>query len=187
MVSERFLLQHRTEPWAREQLVERYRDFARFKAAQFFLAGGDHNDTLQEALLGLLNAITGYRSDAGSSFRSFADLCITRRLITAVKLANAGQHQPLNRSLDLAAPAGNDEAFTLGEVIPSRTPDAHEIVAQREHLRFVVEVVNGCSDRERDAFAHIVTGEPYAQRPDFKSVDNALQRVRRKIADRLAA
>src|SRR5437588_5399 len=102
-------------------LLARYRGFVRLKASSYFLAGGDSEDLIQEGLIGLYKAIRDYRSDRESSFRNFAELCITRQIITAVKTATRNKHSPLNHYVSFSAPAGtatDEEAPTLDELIP---------------------------------------------------------------------
>src|SRR5436309_9953213 len=115
---------------ALDGLMRRYAGFVRLKASSYFLAGGDGDDLVQEGLVGLYKAVRDYRSDRESSFRNFAELCITRQIITAVKTASRNKHAPLNRYLSFSAtPAGAmDSEPTLDEILPG--PTAHDPVNQ---------------------------------------------------------
>ena len=120
-------LAKRGSPDAYERIVKRYRGFVRLKASSYFLLGGDADDLIQEGLLGLYKAIRDFRTDRESSFRNFAELCITRQIITAVKTASRNKHAPLNQYVSFAqTPAGaGDSETTLEEVLPgptARTP-----------------------------------------------------------------
>src|ERR1700727_1996163 len=107
---------------AYDSIVKRYRGFVRLKASSYFLLGGESDDLIQEGLIGLYKAIRDYRTDRESSFRNFAELCITRQIITAVKTATRNKHTPLNQYVSFSAPAGSgadEEAPTLEELIAS--------------------------------------------------------------------
>src|ERR1700722_885705 len=130
------------DPTAYARLVTRYRGFVRLKASSYFLAGGDSEDLIQEGLIGLYKAIRDYRTDRESSFRNFAELCITRQIITAVKTATRNKHTPLNQYISFPAPAGSDaddEAPTLEELIagPSVNDPAKQAISAEE-LRSLV-------------------------------------------------
>ncbi len=123
---------------AYERLVKRYRGFVRLKASSYFLLGGDSDDLLQEGLLGLYKAIRDYRTDRESSFRNFAELCVTRQIITAVKTASRNKHAPLNQYVSFAqSPAAAiDSEATLEEVLPGPvSEDPSERVIATEELR----------------------------------------------------
>ena len=184
------------DPTAYDRLVRRYYGFVRLKASSYFIAGGDSDDLIQEGLVGLYKAIRDYRTDRESSFRNFAELCITRQIITAVKTATRNKHVPLNQYVSFAStPAGaSDGEPTLDEVLPG--PSVHDPVNQvisSEELRALV----GClgtvlSDLESrvltlylDGYSYEQVGERIGQ--DTKAVDNALQRVKRKIGVHLSA
>src|SRR5437870_457775 len=106
---------------AREQLIQRYLGFVRMKASSYFLAGGEAEDLVQEGLIGLCKAVRDYRSDKETSFRSFAELCVTRQIITAIKTATRYKHQALNNYVSFShTPAGQepDSDCTLGDALP---------------------------------------------------------------------
>src|ERR687887_487418 len=127
-------------PDAMDRIVRRYYGFVRLKASSYFLAGGDADDLVQEGLVGLYKAVRDFRSDRESSFRNFAELCITRQIITAVKTATRNKHTPLNQYVSFsAAPAGGDSEPTLDEVLPGPgTNDPATQVISSEELRSLV-------------------------------------------------
>ena len=180
---------------AYDRLVRRYYGFVRLKASSYFLAGGDADDLIQEGLVGLYKAIRDYRSDRESSFRNFAELCITRQIITAVKTATRNKHAPLNQYVSFAStPASaTDGEPTLDEVIPG--PVVHDPVFQvisSEELNSIVGcLASALSELESRVLALYLDGRSYegiGERIgcDTKTVDNALQRVKRKVGAHLA-
>src|SRR6266851_4111925 len=117
--------------YAYDRLVRRYHGFVRLKASSYFLAGGDADDLIQEGLVGLYKAVRDYRTDRESSFRNFAELCITRQIISAVKSATRNKHTPLNHYVSFSAPAGagaDDDAPSLDELIAG--PSVHDPISQ---------------------------------------------------------
>ncbi|MDO8188656.1 RNA polymerase sporulation sigma factor SigH [Conexibacter sp. JD483] len=184
-------------PDAYDRLVRRYYGFVRLKASSYFLAGGDSDDLIQEGLVGLYKAIRDYRTDRESSFRNFAELCITRQIITAVKTATRNKHTPLNQYVSFSASpasATGDGDPTLDEVIPG--PTVHDPVNQvisSEELRALVACLSTVlSDLESRVLSLYLDGHSYEAVGDklgcdTKTVDNALQRVKRKVGTHLAA
>ena len=182
---------------AYDRLVRRYYGFVRLKASSYFLAGGDSDDLIQEGLVGLYKAIRDYRSDRESSFRNFAELCITRQIITAVKTATRNKHAPLNQYVSFSSsPAGisGDSEPTLDEMIPgSAVHDPVNQVISSEELRALVACIStSLSDLESRVLSLYLDGRSYeevGQRLgcDCKTVDNALQRVKRKVGNHLAS
>jgi RNA polymerase sporulation-specific sigma factor len=177
-----------------ERLVRRYYGFVRLKASSYFLTGGDSDDLIQEGLVGLYKAIRDYRSDRESSFRNFAELCITRQIITAVKTATRNKHQRLNQYVSFSAtPASVGEGEpTLDEVLPG--PSVHDPVNQvisSEELRSLVGCLStALSELESRVLALYLDGRSYEGIGarlgcDTKTVDNALQRVKRKVGAHL--
>ncbi len=174
-----------------EQLVRRYHGFVRLKASSYFLAGGDSDDLIQEGLVGLYKAIRDYRTDRESSFRNFAELCITRQIITAVKTATRNKHTPLNQYVSFSSsPSGSqgEGEPTLDEFIPGpAVDDPASRVISSEELRALVDCLSAeLSELEAEVLALYLDGRPYeeiAERTgrDTKTVDNALQRVKRKV------
>jgi RNA polymerase sporulation-specific sigma factor len=187
------------DPTSYDRLVRRYYGFVRLKASSYFLAGGDSDDLIQEGLVGLYKAIRDYRTDRESSFRNFAELCITRQIITAVKTATRNKHTPLNQyvSFSQTPAAAGDSETTLDEILPG--PSVHDPVNQviaTEELESLVSCLSGVSgvlsDLESRVLSLYLDGHSYeliAERLecDTKTVDNALQRVKRKVGTHLAS
>ncbi len=181
---------------AYDRIVRRYHGFVRLKASSYFLVGGDSEDLIQEGLVGLYKAIRDYRSDRESSFRNFAELCITRQIITAVKTATRNKHTPLNQYISFsgtpAGAAGNEP--TLDEMLPgpsSRDP-VNQAISTEELRSLIACLSTALSELEGSVLSLYLDGHPYeviAERIpcDAKTVDNALQRVKRKVGAHLAA
>ena len=175
---------------AYDRLVRRYYGFVRLKASSYFLAGGDSDDLIQEGLVGLYKAVRDYRTDRESSFRNFAELCITRQIITAVKTATRNKHTPLNQYVSFSAsPAGaTDGEPTLDEVIagPSVHDPVNQVISSEELRSLVACLSTALSELESRVLALYLDGYSYEHVGmrigcDTKTVDNALQRVKRKV------
>jgi RNA polymerase sporulation-specific sigma factor len=176
---------------ALDALIRRYTGFVRLKASSYFLAGGDGDDLVQEGLIGLYKAVRDFRTDKETSFRSFAELCVTRQIITAIKTATRFKHTPLNTYVSFShSPAGQDGdgECTLGDALPGAA--VHEppvIVISTEELQSLVfSLGHGLSKLEADALKLYLEGSSYEEMADrlecdTKTIDNALQRVKRKI------
>src|SRR3954471_10917030 len=174
-----------------DHLIQRYTGFVRMKASSYFLAGGDNDDLLQEGLIGLYKAVRDFRPDKETSFRSFAELCVTRQIITAIKTATRFKHAPLNTYVSFShTPAGqeSDGECTLGDALPGpavREPSV--MVISTEELQSLVFCLGtGLSSLEADALRLYLEGASYEDMAeelgcDTKTIDNALQRVKRKI------
>lgn len=180
------------DPLALDQLVKRYHGFVRLKASSYFLAGGDSEDLIQEGLVGLYKAIRDYRTDREASFRSFAELCITRQIITAVKTATRNKHRPLNGYVSFASsPAGaasDGGEGTLDELIAG--PEVRDPLLQAissEELESLVGCLSSqLSELESRALSLYLDGRSYEEIGELcdcgpKAIDNALQRVKRKV------
>jgi RNA polymerase sporulation-specific sigma factor len=176
---------------AYERLIKRYRGFVRLKASSYFLLGGDSEDLIQEGLVGLYKAIRDFRTDRESSFRNFAELCITRQIITAVKTASRNKHAPLNQYISFAqSPAAAGEAVTtLEDILPGPISDqpAERVIASEELSALVSCLSSVLSELESGVLSLYLDGHSYEQigerlECDTKTVDNALQRVKRKVA-----
>ena len=175
---------------AMDALIRRYTGFVRLKASSYFIAGGDAEDLIQEGLIGLYKAVRDFRSDKETSFRSFAELCITRQIITAIKTATRFKHAPLNTYVSFSqTPAGQDEGeCTLGDALPGshvHDPAVH-VVSTQELQSLVFCLGTGLSALESDALRLYLEGLSYEQMAeelgcDTKTIDNALQRVKRKV------
>ena len=176
---------------AMDQLIRRYTGFVRMKASSYFLAGGDGEDLVQEGLIGLYKAVRDFRHDKETSFRSFAELCVTRQIITAIKTATRFKHAPLNTYVSCShTPAGQDGEgeCTLGDALPG--PAVHEpplvVISTEELQSLVFSLGTGLSPLEADALRLYLEGSSYEDMADelgcdTKTIDNALQRVKRKI------
>ncbi len=175
---------------ARDELMRRYQGFVRLKASSYFLAGGDSEDLVQEGMIGLYKAIRDYRSDRESSFRSFAELCVTRQIITAIKTATRFKHAPLNSYVSFShTPAGQEgDDCTLGDALPGPSIDDPSVrVISTEELQALVGCLGtSLSGLEAEALRLYLDGHSYESMGDelecdCKTIDNALQRVKRKI------
>jgi RNA polymerase sporulation-specific sigma factor len=174
-----------------DQLMRRYTSFVRLKASSYFLAGGDSEDLIQEGLVGLYKAVRDFRPDKETSFRSFAELCVTRQIITAIKTATRFKHAPLNTYVSFShTPAGQDGDgdVTLGDALPGpNVNDPSVRVISTEELQSLVGCLSTTlSSLEADALRLYLEGSSYDQMAvelgcDTKTIDNALQRVKRKI------
>lgn len=176
---------------AYERLVRRYYGFVRLKSSSYFLAGGDSEDLIQEGLVGLYKAIRDYRSDRESSFRNFAELCITRQIITAVKTATRNKHTPLNQYVSFSSgPTGSgDDEPTMDELLagPSARDPVNQAISSEELASLVSCLSANLSELESRVLAQYLEGSSYEQIGerigcDTKTVDNALQRVKRKVS-----
>src|SRR5262245_53660232 len=175
---------------AMDALIRRYTGFVRLKASSYFLAGGESDDLIQEGLIGLYKAVRDFRSDKETSFRSFAELCITRQIITAIKAATRFKHTPLNTYVSFSnTPAGQEESdCTVGDALPGPAVNDPAIcVISTEELQSLVFCLGtGLSKLESDALRCYLEGLSYegmanALGCDTKTIDNALQRVKRKV------
>jgi RNA polymerase sporulation-specific sigma factor len=195
-VEDRFLVQMAKagDRNAYDRLVKRYHGLVRLKASSYFLAGGDAQDLVQEGLIGLYKAIRDFRPDRESSFRNFADLCVTRQIITAVKTATRNKHTPLNQYVSFAStPAGSDgDVPMLEAMLPGPTfQDPVNQVISSEELRSLVHCLStALSELEGSVLSNYLDGLSYEQSAerlgcDAKTVDNALQRVKRKVGAHL--
>jgi RNA polymerase sporulation-specific sigma factor len=183
---------------SRDALIRRYQSFVRLKASSYFLAGGDSEDLQQEGLIGLYKAIRDYRVDKDTSFRSFAELCITRQIITAIKGATRFKHGPLNGYISFShTPSGQDPDSgdcTIGDTLAaSSVHDPANRVVSSEGLEALVGVLGtSLSKLEAQVLSLFMEGDSYeiiGERLgcDAKAVDNALQRVKRKVGTHLVA
>ncbi len=185
------------DPTAYTRIVQRYYGFVRLKASSYFLAGGDSEDLIQEGLVGLYKAVRDFRPDRESSFRNFAELCITRQIITAVKTATRNKHTPLNHYVSFSAPAGagaDEESPSLDEMLPGPSvQDPASQVISAEELRSLIGCLStALSELESNVLSLYLDGHSYEQIGerldcDTKTVDNALQRVKRKVGVHLDA
>jgi RNA polymerase sporulation-specific sigma factor len=173
-----------------EILLGRYRNFARSKARSYFLAGSDKEDVVQEGMIGLFKAIRDFAEETGTPFRAFAELCISRQILTAIKTANRQKHQPLNSSVSLDAPAYGDEQGdrTVGDnFVGPKSSDPVELVISAEEIEAIRDTMReNLTDLEGDVLRLYMDGKSYEEIAGVlgnhvKSIDNALQRIKRKL------
>jgi RNA polymerase sporulation-specific sigma factor len=178
-----------TNDEALEHLINKYKNFVRAKARSYFLIGADREDIIQEGMIGLYKAIRDFRPDKLASFRAFAELCITRQIITAIKTATRQKHIPLNSYVSLNKPIYDEESDrTLLDVISgSKVTDPEELVISREEFSDIeTKMVEFLSELEWQVLMFYLEGKSYQEIADelgrhVKSIDNALQRVKRKL------
>jgi RNA polymerase sigma-H factor len=174
---------------ALEYLIHKYKNFVRAKARSYFLIGADREDIIQEGMIGLYKAIRDFRADKLASFRAFAELCITRQIITAIKTATRQKHIPLNSYVSLNKPLYDDESDrTLEDVLAgNKVTDPEELVISREEfLDIEAKMSEFLSDLEWSVLMLYLEGKSYQEIAEqlsrhVKSIDNALQRVKRKL------
>jgi len=175
---------------ASSAIITKYRSFVRCKARSYFLAGADRDDVVQEGMIGLYKAVRDFRPDRQTSFRSFAELCVTRQLITAIKTASRQKHTPLNTYISLHRPAGAEEEGdrVLSDILSAREVcDPAEVVISAWETASIKEgFIGALSGFETDVLRLYVNGSSYNEIADelgrrSKAVDNALQRVKRKV------
>ena len=174
---------------ALEYLIEKYRNFVRAKSRSYFLIGADHEDILQEGMIGLYKAIRDFKQGKESSFRAFAELCITRQIITAIKTATRQKHIPLNSYVSLDKPIYEEDSdrTLLDVIMSSEELDPEEMFISQEDAARIEETMNNVlSDLEQKALMLYLEGSSYQEISEelnrhVKSIDNALQRVKRKL------
>ena len=174
---------------ALEYLLTKYKGFVRFKARSYFLVGGEGEDIVQEGMIGLYKAIQDYDEDKRASFRVFAEICITRQIITAIKTATRQKHIPLNSYVSLNKPIYDEETdrTLLYTVSGSKIMDPEELIISSEELYFIEgQVSELLSELELEVLMAYLDGKSYqeiAKELDrhVKSIDNALQRVKKKL------
>lgn len=174
---------------ALEYLIYKYKNFVRVKARSYFLIGADREDIIQEGMIGLYKAIRDFRSDKLSSFRAFAELCVTRQIITAIKTATRQKHIPLNSYISLNKPIYDEESDrTLLDVLSgTKITDPEELIISREEFCDIEEKMGEIlSSLEWQVLMSYLEGKSYQEiaadlERHVKSIDNALQRVKRKL------
>ncbi len=181
------------DPLAEETLYARYKQIVRSKARTYFLVGADREDIIQEGMIGLYKAVMDYQFDRQASFRAFAELCITRQIITAIKSATRKKHIPLNTyiSFNRSVFEGDNERPLIDVLTSTRISDPEEVLIGRENYAAVADSIqNSLSKLERSALELYLLGYSYQQIAEglqisTKSVDNAIQRVKKKLEVRL--
>lgn len=170
-------------------LITKYRLLVRVKARSYFLIGADKEDIMQEGMIGLYKAIRDFKGDKLSSFRAFAELCITRQIITAIKTATRQKHIPLNSYVSLDKPIFDEESDrTLMDMLTGAImDDPEELMIHREEFGYLEEKIGEIlSELELQVLALYLDGQSYHEisaelNRHVKSIDNALQRVKRKL------
>ncbi len=173
-------------------LLDKYKNFVRSKARSYFLIGADHEDIVQEGMIGLFKAIRDFKPTRLSSFRAFAELCVKRQIITAIKTATRQKHFPLNSYVSLNKPLYDEESDrTLLDVIEGRVTNPEDLFISQEELeRIQNEISTTLSPLEQQVLAAFLNGKSYQEIAEMldrhvKSIDNALQRVKRKLTKML--
>ncbi len=174
---------------AQEYLINKYRNFIKAKAKSYFLIGADKEDIYQEGMIGLYKAIRDFKADRLSSFRAFAEICVTRQIITAIKTATRQKHIPLNTYISLNKPIYDEESDrTLLDVLSgAKITDPEELVISREEVISIQnEIGEVLSELEMEVLMSYLDGKSYQEIAcdldrHAKSIDNALQRVKRKL------
>ena len=182
------------DEYAIETLLTRYRHYARAKARSYFLAGADKEDIVQEGMIGLFKAIRDFQGEKNTAFRAFAELCITRQIITAIKTATRQKHMPLNSYVSLNKPTSQEDSDqrSLGDTLVATTiSDPVEIVISAEEVAGIrSSMTRILSSLETEVLRLYMDGKSYQQIADMlgrhvKSIDNALQRIKRKLEQHL--
>ena len=178
-----------TDSQALEYLLNKYKNFVRTKARSYFLIRADHEDIVQEGMIGLYKSIRDYKEEKLSSFRAFAELCITRQIITAIKTATRQKHIPLNSYISLNKPIYEEDSDrTLLDVMTEEgMSNPEEMIIDREDLSLIEgKIGQMLSDLEKDVLVRYMEGKSYVEiagemNRHVKSIDNALQRIKRKL------
>ena len=177
---------------ALDELLQRYRRFARIKARSYFLVGGDRDDVVQEGMIGLYKAVRDYETGHGASFRSFAELCITRQILTAIKTATRQKHTPLNSYVSFDLPQHDEGGRTVADTISAEDgSDPLDQLVQSDQVSRLRELFDEVlSELESNVLQLYVEGRSYQEIADqlgrhVKSIDNALQRIKRKLESHL--
>lgn len=176
---------------AYEYLIDKYKELAKIKSKSYFIAGADNEDVIQEGMIGIFKAIRDFDEEKDASFRTFAELCINRQILNAIKGANRQKHQILNESVSLSAgeDEGGDEHASLVERLASANPDTdpESMTLMREVVEYLKENdQNIFSPLESQVWNEMLKGKNYREiafslRKSSKTIDNAIQRIKRKI------
>ena len=185
---ENVLLSQQGDRNAEDWLLEKYKNFVRSKARSYFLVGADREDIVQEGMIGLYKAIRDFKEDKQATFRAFAEICIKRQIITAIKTATRQKHMPLNSYVSLTKPIYDEESDrTLLDVLEGRITNPEDIFISQEDLDNIHRQIDELlSPFEQQALSAFLDGKSYVEIAEklgrhVKSVDNALQRVKKKI------
>ncbi len=178
------------EKEAIEYLFQKYKDLVNMKVSKYFIIGAEKEDIVQEGMIGLYKAIRNYNSEKQNSFKSFANLCIERQLITAIKTSNRQKHIPLNSSvsLNVSAYENNEDAELIDVLNTELAEDPLDTITKKEYYQYIeTKIDESLSDFEKQVLNRFAMGESYvkiAEKLDapVKSVDNAIQRIRKKAS-----
>ena len=178
------------DKFALEYLIGKYKELVNMKVSKYFIIGAEREDIVQEGLIGLFKAIKSYSSDKQNSFKTFANMCIERQLITAIKTSNRQKHMPLNSYLSLNTTAFEEDSDSNTQVIDvlesHQAEDPLETITKQEYYKSIEKAIDeSLSDFEKQVLNRYIQGESYvqiAERLDapVKSIDNAIQRIRKK-------
>ena len=174
---------------AQEYLISKYENFVKAKAKSYFLIGADKEDIYQEGMIGLYTAIRDYKPERSTSFKAFAEICITRQIITAIKTATRQKHIPLNTYISLNKPIYEEESEkTLLDVLTGlKVSDPEELIISKEQMKYIEDkITKVLSGLELEVLNSYLDGKSYQEiacdlERHSKSIDNALQRVKRKL------
>ena len=180
---------HNGDSLSEEYLLNKYKNFVRSKARSYFLIGADHENIVQEGMIGLYKAIRDFKQEKLSSFRAFAELCITRQIITAIKTATRQKHIPLNSYVSLNKPLYDEESdrTLLDILMEGTTSNPEDMIINQENLGNIHQKINEVlSGLEQEVLTAYLDGKSYQEIAEalgrhVKSIDNALQRVKRKL------
>ena len=182
------LLAQQGDTDASEYLLNKYKNFVRSKARSYFLVGADHEDIVQEGMIGLFKAFRDFKPDKLASFHAFAELCVTRQIITAIKTATRQKHIPLNSYVSLNKPLYDEESDrTLLDIIEGRVTNPEDLFISQEGMDHIHKQIDTLlSDFEKQVLEAFLDGKSYQEIAEMlgrhvKSIDNALQRVKRKL------
>lgn len=172
---------------ALEYLLNKYKELVYMKVSKYFIIGAEKDDIFQEGMIGLYKAIQSFKEDKHNSFKTFANMCIERQLITAIKTSNRQKHMPLNSYLSLNTSAYDDDDKTMLDILNNNMmEDPLDTITKREYYRLIEETIDkSLSDFEKQVLKKFIKGDSYVKIAEeldspVKSVDNAIQRIRKK-------
>ena len=183
------LIKQNNNKEALEYLLDKYKDLVNMKVGKYFIIGAEREDMIQEGMIGLYKAVQNFEGDKQSSFKSFANMCIERQMITAIKTSNRQKHMPLNGYLSLNSSAGeeDDDGKDLMEIFNANLiEDPLETITKKEYYKNIENTIDkSLSEFEKQVLKRFINGESYEQiatklDTQAKSVDNAIQRIRKK-------
>ncbi len=194
-MSDEEILEHieKNEKYAIDALMDRYKDVVKIKARAYFLVGADTDDVIQEGMIGLYKAVRDYNPERENLFKTFADVCINRQMISAIKAATRNKHTPLNNyiSLNSMEKEGETEDLTLIDIIVKESTEPEKMLIDKENTKHIHEQIqNNLSDLEKKVLKLYMNGMKYADISEMliispKSIDNALQRIKSKLSKTL--